>query len=235
MGEPDHDRTAPEGTDVAAAPATLGVLGGTGALGRGIAARAARAGIDVAVGSRDPDRAAAAVAELVEAGGDPQRLHGVANAQAAERDLVVVSLPAGGAVAAVGDLAEQLEGRVLLSAVVPLGFDDDGPHLRDVPTEGSCAAAVAAAAPKARVVAGLQAVSAVNLRDPDRDLPDDVPLCGDDADAVASCAGLVAALGLRPVAAGPLRLAATLEALTPLLIAVNQRHRSHAGVALTGL
>lgn len=238
MATEARDRT--EGGDAAPAtpaerPAEIGILGGTGALGRGIAARASRAGITVRVGSRDAERAVGVVEDLVAAGGDAGRLLGGTNAQAAAADLVVVSLPAAGAVAAVADLADHLEGRIVLSAVVPLGFDDDGPHLRDVPSEGSCAQALAAVVPAARVVAGLQAVSAVTLRDPDATLEDDVPLCGDDEEAVQVVAGLVAALGLRPIAAGPLRLAATLEALTPLLISVNKRHRSHAGIALTGL
>lgn len=227
--------SAAQGTPVGAAPAEIGILGGTGPLGRGIAARAARAGVDVRIGSRDADKAARVVAELIEAGAPAERLQGGANQEAAAAPLVVVSLPAAGALAGVTELAARLADRVLLSAVVPLGFDDDGPHLRDVPAEGSMAEALAAAAPTARVVAGLQAVSAVSLRDPAADLADDVPLCADDHEALADAAGLVTALGLRPVAAGPLRLSRTLEALTPLLISVNQRHGSHAGIALTGL
>jgi 8-hydroxy-5-deazaflavin:NADPH oxidoreductase len=217
-------------------PAHVGILGGTGKLGRGLARRWRRAGVSVTLGSRDGDRAARTAADLVaEFPTSGATLTGASNAVAAAAPLVVAAIPFAHARDTVADVAEPLAGRVLLSAVSPLAFDDAGPHPTAVEGASSAAALLAGAAPDARVVAGLHTVSSASLSATDRELDDHVLMCGDDDDALAEAAAAVAALGVRPVVAGPLRLAATLEAMTAVLIGVNQRHRVHAGIRLTGL
>lgn len=229
--------TTPEATPVRPCPSEVGVLGGTGKLGRGLVLRLALAGVTVRLGSRDADRAAARAEELgaklpAEAAA---RLQGVSNEDAARAPLVIVAVPAEGALQLLGGLHDALRDAVVLSTVVPLAFDGAGPHLEVAPDGRSFAEQLADVLPEPRIVAGLHAVSSATLGRVERELVDDVLLCGDDEDAVATAAGVVETLGLRPVAAGPLRLARSLEALTPLLIAVNQRHGVHAGVALTGV
>lgn len=225
-----------ESVAAARRPEEIGILGGTGALGRATAARAAAAGVRVLLGSRDAEKAARVAADLGERLGTEAaaRVRGVANAEAATAPLVVVSLPAAGAVGTVADLADALVGRTVVSAVVPLGFDGEGPHLRDVPVAGSVTQALAEVLPRSHVTAALHGVSAVTLADLDRAMPDHVPVVGDDPEALAETAALVEALGLRAVTVRGVRLAASVEALTPLLIAVNQQHGGHAGIALTG-
>lgn len=215
---------------------TIGVLGGTGKLGRGLALRWARAGVPVVLGSRDAQRAAAAADQVRDALGHDAPVTGAGNVEAAALELVVAAVPAAGATELIGGLAEPLAGKVLLSAISPLRFDDDGPAPDPAPDGTSAAEALASAAPQATVVAGLHTVSSAVLGDLDHDVAEDTLLCGDDDEALERARSALTAIdGLRPVTVGPLRLARTLEGLTAVLIATNRRHRVHAGVQVTGL
>jgi 8-hydroxy-5-deazaflavin:NADPH oxidoreductase len=217
--------------------ADVGVLGGTGKLGSGLALRWATAGLTVTIGSRDParaaDRAAELAADLPEGAG---RIDGGSNADAAAAPVVIAAIPTEGAGDLVGPLGAQLAGNVLVSTLAPLDFDGDGPRPGNVEV-GSAAELLAAAAPSARIVAGFHTVSAAGLGNLADDLDEDVLLCGDDDDALAAVARLVDdhLPGARAVTVGPLRLASVLEGMTALLISTNKRHRVHAGVRVTGL
>lgn len=217
---------------------TVAILGGTGGLGKGLAARWARAGLEVIVGSRSADRAARAAADLVELVGEEAagRLRGAGNLDAAaSADVTVVSVPFEGLDEALAPLAGTLAGRIVVSVVNPLGFDADGPFPIPV-AEGSAARAVAARLPGARLAAAFHSVSSVELQRLDRAMDDDVPVVGDDDEAVAVTVDLAGRIdGVRAFPAGPLRLAAPLEALTPVLISVNKRHRSHVGLRFSRL
>lgn len=218
-------------------PSRVAVLGGTGKLGGGLARRWAAAGVAVTVGSRDADRARARATEI---GSDLPRdaaaVTGATNPDAiAGADLVVLAVPFDGAAALVADLADALAGALVVSAVNPLGFDRLGPYPGEVDGAGSAAELLAAAAPDARWTAALHSVSSVTLSDLDAPLEDDVLVVGDDDGDVDRAVAAIAALGVRALPAGPLRLAGTLEAFTAVLISVNKRHRAHAGVRLSGL
>lgn len=217
---------------------SIGILGGTGKLGAGLALRWAAAGLPVTIGSRDPERAVTVAAELrADLPPGSASLEGAGNAVAAGHPVVVAAIPTGGADELVAGLADQLAGKVLVSALSPLAFDERGPRPGTVEGAGSAAELLAAAAPDAAVVAGFHTVSAVTLRRADEPLDEDVLLCGDDDEAMAAVAMLVDEHldGARAVHCGPLRLAATLESLTAVLISVNKRHRSHAGLRVTRL
>ncbi len=212
---------------------SVGVLGGTGPLGGGLAQRLARAGYHVTVGSRDAARGQEAAEELSREAG-VSTLRGGGNADAAGADVVIVAVPFGGLRATVGEVADALDGKVVVCAVNHLGFDG-GPHAVDV-EEGSSAALVAALAPGARVTAAFNTVAAKELGALHEPVHGDVPVVGDDDEARRiTCALADAIEGLRGVDAGPLAHAHTLEALCALLISVNTRHRTTAGIAVTGL
>jgi 8-hydroxy-5-deazaflavin:NADPH oxidoreductase len=220
-----------------ATPDRIGILGGTGKLGAGLARRWAAAGIPVVIGSRDPDRAEARAQELRrDIPVDAAELSGASNLAAASAPLVVAAVPAEGAEELVADLAGTLAERILVSAISPLAFDASGPRPAPLADGRSAAELVAELAPAARVVAGLHTVSSVGLSDLAHPLDEDVLLATDDdaaGDVVAAAIGHLS--GARPVRAGPLRLAGTLEALTAVLISINKRHRVHAGFRVTGL
>ncbi|MFA9429370.1 NADPH-dependent F420 reductase [Egicoccus sp. AB-alg2] len=214
----------------------VGIVGGTGALGRGLARRWLVAGVDVRLGSRDASRGQAAAdelrAELPDAAG---QVVGVDNLGACEAPVVVLAVPYEGLDAVLEPLAPAVEGRIVVSAVNPLAFDAHGPYNEPV-AEGSVAQACAARLPGARMTAAFHSVSSTALKRLDTPLEDDVPVFGDDTEAVDAVATLANRIdGVRSYPAGALRLAAPLEGLTAVIIAVNKRHKAHVGLRLSRL
>ena len=215
---------------------TVGIVGGTGPHGRGIALRLRRAGFDVLLGSRDAERAGTVVAELPEDAGASGSIVGVANEEAAARGgVVVVTTPWDGLEGLAPTIGDHVAGKTVVCCANPLRFEGGGP----VPVaveDGSAAQLLQRVCPTARVVSGFQNVSAVKLGKLDVELEGDVLLHGDDADAVEEAAVLVDAIdGLRALRAGPLRLSRIAEDLTVLLISINKRYRTNASVSITGI
>jgi NADPH-dependent F420 reductase len=216
---------------------TVGILGGTGDQGRGLAYRFARAGLRVRVGSRSAERGEHAAAEVAGLpGGDHGLIAGGDNPFACGADVVVVAVPWDGHAATLASLAPLLADKIVVDCVNPLGFDSHGPFLLDVP-EGSAAQQAAALLPESRVCAAFHHISASLLADPQVDRVElDVLVLGDDREAVAvvqALAGRIA--GARGVAAGRLRNARQVEGLTANLIAINRRYKAHAGLRITDL
>jgi NADPH-dependent F420 reductase len=213
----------------------IGVLGGTGPAGQGVASRFATAGHHVVLGSREQSRAQATVDELRAGWGERLgALTAGANADAAAQDLVVVATVWDAAVPTTRYLAGYLDGKVVVS--IANALERHGREFRPVlPEEGSIAAAVQAAAPGARVVAALQHVPAAALRDLDRELDGDVLVAGDDDDARTVVADLVEDIpGLRALDAGTLANAVGIEAFAAALLTVNLRHKGEATLRLGG-
>jgi NADPH-dependent F420 reductase len=211
----------------------VGVLGGTGAQGRGLAFRLARAGHRVLLGSRDASRAMDAAAGVRALG--VTTVEGTDNARCAvEAHVVVVAVPWDGHRALLESLAPQLSGKVVVDCVNPLGFDSNGAFALDVP-DGSACQQAAALLPGSRVVGAFHHVSSVLLLDPAVDAVDtDVLVVGDDRDATDLVQALASRIaGMRGLYAGRLRNAGQVEALTANLISVNRRYKAHAGVRLT--
>jgi len=213
---------------------TVAVLGGTGALGRGLALRLARAGRAVVVGSRTAQRGEEVAAEFRAAIGPGTRIDGARNEEAAAAaEIVLLATPWEPSGEALTGLASTLAGRLVVSCINPLGFDARGPFGLDVP-EGSAAEHVAGLLAGSRVTAAFHHLSAPSLADLDKDLSDeDVLVCGDDPDARAEVVRLAEAVTGRPgIDVGPLRQARQLEPFTAVLIAVNKRYRTRSGLAL---
>jgi NADPH-dependent F420 reductase len=207
----------------------VGILGGTGDQGRGLALRLAMAGLTVTVGSRSAERAVSAAAELG---------HGVAglgNAECAEgADIVIVAVPWDGHADLLRDMRPHLAGKTVIDCVNPLGFDKQGAFALTVP-EGSAAEQAASILSESSVVAAFHHVSAVLLLDPSYDTIDtDILVLGDDRAATDAVERLIALIpGMRGVFAGRLRNAHQVEALTANLISVNRRYKAHAGIRVT--
>jgi 8-hydroxy-5-deazaflavin:NADPH oxidoreductase len=214
----------------------IAVVGGTGPQGKGLAYRWARHGHRVVLGSRSADRAQATAHEIADRVPDA-RVSGTTNAEAAAgADVVVLAVPYDGHDALVASLADQLSGKVVISCVNPLGFDEAGPYALDVPA-GSAAEAAAALVPDARVVGAFHHVSAVPLWKKEEYLDhEDVLVCGDDADAKAVAVELARAVTSRAgVDAGRLRIARQLEPWTAVLISINKRYKVRSGTRISGL
>ena len=218
---------------------TVPVIGGTGALGFGLALRLARAGVPVVIGSRDAGRAAEAANRIREQVSDAE-VDGLENPEAAGRgEVVLLCVPFRAQSENLTNLKGALrDGQVLVDATVPLAAAVSGraTRLLGVP-QGSAAEQAREMAPAGvEVVSAFHSVSAHTLRDLEHELDEDVLVAGDSAEAKRRVAELTARIpGLRPVDCGRLEIARLIEGLTPLIISVNRRYRAHAGVRLTGL
>jgi 8-hydroxy-5-deazaflavin:NADPH oxidoreductase len=222
---------APPETAAEAARLAVGILGGTGDQGRGLARRLAMAGNRVIIGSRDPGRAAAAAASV----GSAPRVAGAANEEAARAaDLVIAAVPWEGHSDLLARLAGTLEGKIVVDCVNPLGFDARGCYPVGVP-EGSAAEQAAAVLPGSTVVGAFHHVSATLLLDPEvAELDQDVLVLGDDRHATDLVQALAERIpGVRGVYAGRLRACGPVEGLTANLVAVNRRYKAHAGLRVT--
>ena len=207
----------------------VGVLGGTGEQGRGLAVRLAASGQSVVIGSRSVERARAAAAEI---GAGVTGADNAACARAA--DVVIVAVPYDGHAALLESLVTELAGKLVVDCVNPLGFDKQGAFPLTV-DEGSAAQQAASLLPGARVVGAFHHVSAVLLLDESVvEVDTDVLVVGDDREAtdiVQALAGRIP--GMRGLYAGRLRNAGQVEAMTANLISMNRRYKAHAGLRVT--
>ncbi|MDB5855798.1 MAG: NADPH-dependent reductase [Herminiimonas sp.] len=226
---------------------TIAVLGGTGAEGSGLALRWARAGHRIILGSRNPEKAAATVAELNKAlatgmvsgivgGSGSGTVIWQDNKSAAEQaDIVMLTVPYAAQRATVEEVASALSGKILIDATVPLV----PPKVNRVqmPEGGSAVAAIQhLLGTSVRVVSAFQNVSAHHLKDLSHAVDCDVLICGDDPEAREVVVGLAADLGLRGIHAGPICNSAAVEAMTSVLISINMRYKTSAtGIRVTGV
>ena len=224
------ESSAGGGPDVAGL--VIGVLGGTGDEGRGLARRLSMAGHRVIIGSRKAERAAAAAAEL---GGG--LLSGAENRDAAAAaDVAIVAVPWDGHRDLLVALAEPLSGKIVIDIVNPMGFDSRGAYPLRVP-EGSAAEQAAVVLPDSTIVGAFHHVPHGLLLDPAVATIDmDVLVLGD----VRAATDLVIALaceipGMRGIYGGRLRNCGQVEALTANLVSINRRYHAHAGIRITGV
>ena len=245
MDPPPHVPTSSEspigrGTiHCARVAAPVCIVGGTGALGFGLAARLGRAGVPVVIGSRDEGRALEAAKRAREA--VPVGSFTGAQNTAAVRDakVVILSVPFRNQSENLTHLKTALaDGQLLVDATVPLAAAISGKATRTLGVwQGSAAQQAREMAPAGvRVVSAFHTVSAAHLTDLDYELNEDVLICGDRAEDKAELTELVQRIdGLRPVDCGPLEMARITEQLTALMISINVRNKTHAGIKITGL
>jgi len=216
----------------------IGIVGGTGDLGRGLALRLAKAGHAVLVGSRKPEQAVEAAealtAELASRGVAHQPIEGLDNVSAAERgDIVFVTVPFGAHTPTLESIKDAVQGKVLVDVTVPLV----PPRVARVqlPPEGSAGMiAQTLLGEEVQVVSALQNVAAAHLQ-ADMDIPCDVLVSGNEKTARQSVIDLIEAMGMRGFHAGLIHNAAAAEALTSVLININKQYKTHAGLRLTGI
>ncbi|MBM3958614.1 MAG: NADPH-dependent F420 reductase [SAR202 cluster bacterium] len=211
----------------------IGIIGGTGPEGRGLAVRWAAAGHHVVLGSRDAARASDAASRL---GGAEGSVKGATNLEAARiSDVVVLSVPFGAQTAVLTELSPQISGKIALSVVAPLAFVAGRARFAPPPT-GSAAEDARLQVPAARWAAGFHTLPAGDLLRAGDPVDADVLLCGDDADAKRAAMTLAGDIrGVRAIDAGSLESARYLEAATALLININRIYKSHASFRITGL
>lgn len=217
----------------------VAIIGASGALGFGLTVRLAHAGVPIAIGSRDAERAQETVARaraIVPEG----EISGEENAAAAARaGVVILSVPFRNQSETLKNLRESLSsGQLLIDATVPLAAAVSGRATRMLGVwQGSAAQVAEEMVPEGvKVVSALHTVSAASLTALDHELGQDVLVCGDSREDKRRAAQLLQRIdGLRCVDCGRLEMARIAESLTALMISINARHKTHAGIRITGL
>ena len=233
-GRPFTSSSTRKASPVTSTP-TIGMVGGTGPAGAGLALRFAAAGVPVLLGSRDAARAHTTATDLNARWPLLTPIVGVDNHGACRADIVVLATSADAIVETAASLRDALAGRITV-CMANLLTRTRRSFEAVLPPEGSVAKAVQAAAPEANVVAAYQNLPAAALADLDRELRADVLICGDDAAAVASVFALTSTIaGLEPIDAGALTNAAGVEALTAILLNVNRTLHGEFSVRLVDL
>ena len=213
----------------------IGVLGGTGKEGSGLAYRWALAGHTVVIGSRDAAKAVAGATELTALLGGKATVRGTSNLDAALAEVVVLTVPFAAQLATAESVAAHLAGKILVDVTVPLA----PPKVDRVQLPNGESAVVALQrklGPQVKVVSAFQNVSATHLKIAGHEVDCDVLVCGDDADAREVVIGLAHDAGLRAWHAGVLANSIASEALTSVLIAINKRYKvAGSGLRITGV
>ena len=222
-----------------ALPEPVSIIGASGALGFGLAVRLARAGCAITIGSRDAARAEES-AVRARAAVPQSHVAGLANEDAAARnELVILCVPFRNQSETLHNLREVLRpGQLVVDCTVPLAAGVGGRATRTVGVwQGSAAQQAQEMVPEGvTVVSALHTVSAASLRKLDQALDEDVLVCGDRRADKRRVAALIDAIdGLRCVDCGRLEMARIVESTTALMISVNARYKTHAGIRLTGL
>jgi 8-hydroxy-5-deazaflavin:NADPH oxidoreductase len=214
----------------------IGVLGGTGPAGSGLAARLAASGFDVIIGSRSKYRALEVRDRISERWQERNLpLEAGDNQTAASADIVVVATPWDAAASTVSEVAHELRGKVVISmanALAKVGHE----FQPLVPPRGSVAASVQAAVPRSLVAAAMHHVPAKELGDLSGPVQSDVLVCSDHPTATATTIDIVSKMpDLRPLDAGELSNAAPIEAFAAVLLQVNMKYKTRVAIRFTGL
>ena len=215
----------------------IAIIGGTGPQGQGLALRFAKAGLEVFVGSRDPERAESTVSEVnsrLPTGSS--NIVGMSNIDAirAADEMVIFAVPWSGHNDTLNIIKKELSNKILVDIVVPLSEND--PKKVDMQPEGSATeAAQAILGSEIPVVGALHNVSATTLSNLDWDINCDVLVCGNSLDARKKVIELIKKLNVKAYNVGDAQSARCVEALTPILIRLNISKMvpfSHSGIQI---
>ncbi len=214
----------------------IGILGGTGPAGRGLAARFASVGYETIIGSRSKYRAMEVRDRLLERWPELRGMLDYGdNAAAAQADMIVIATPWDSAASTAQENEAALAGKVVVSMANALvRVNREFQPL--VPPRGSVAAHVQAAVPRCRVVAAFHHLPATELGEIDKPIDSDVLICGDDREGVLLVSEIVSKIpGCRPLDAGELSNATAIEAFTAVLLQLNVRYKTRVAPRLTGI
>ena len=214
---------------------TIGIIGGTGQEGQGLALRFGMAGFPILIGSRTVDKGNKAVEKLLTL--EPRLSICTKDnlSVSKQADIVIISVPFDAHKDTLEPLAVLLAGKIVINVVVPLKFHKGIAfplHLE----EGSAAVQSQILLPESKIVGAFHNVSSHHLMKPSYSVDCDVIVCSDDKDAKAKVCQLAEQIeGIKAIDGGPLANAQFSEQLTALLININKIHRSSAMIRLTGL
>jgi NADPH-dependent F420 reductase len=212
---------------------SIGIIGGTGKEGTGLALRWAAAGYQVIIGSRQSERAVEAANAINKRLGI-DRVIGVINSKAAEQaDICVLTVLQSGHQQAIEGLVNELQGKILVDATSRVDYRD--PHVPQPPSAAQQAQKILGS--HVRVVSAFQNIPASSLaKSPSEPLDAEVLVCSDDLQAAEEVIKLARAAGMRGYYAGELANAIVVEGLTAVLISLNRYYKiRNASVRITGV
>ena len=212
----------------------IGIIGGTGPEGLGLAMRFAKAGDRVFIGSRSKERAEDAARRVKEAVPEA-KVEGLVNDEAVEQaEVVFLTVPWDAHKSTLEGLTEAIGDKVLVDVVVPLLFDRGQPKAILV-EEGSAAQQARAVAREAKVISAFHHLDGTDLQNVERPMQGDVLVCGDHQGAMKKVMALVERIEyVRALEAGGLSNSRYLEEWTVLLLHLNRIHNAHTGVRIVG-
>jgi NADPH-dependent F420 reductase len=212
----------------------IAFVGGTGPAGVGLGARLARAGHEIAVGSRSAERAIEAAATIISLAGAGTVTGGLNEEVVAAADVVFLATRAEAQPEAVRALAGLLEGKIVVSMANPLAVAG-GRAIYEPPAEGSLAEEAQHDAPGARVVSAFHEIRVSRFAKLDREIDSDSIITGDDEAAKEAVMTLCRDAGVRPVDGGPLQNSRYVEAFVAVLVTINFRYKAGVSYRITGL
>jgi NADPH-dependent F420 reductase len=214
----------------------IGIVGGTGPAGLGLATRLASVGYEVTVGSRSAIRSGELVDEVIDAHpGHDLKIQGMTNQQAALSDIVVLATPWDSCAPMASELSPRLRGKLVICMANALARVGNEFHAL-YPPRGSIAADVQAAIPSSRVAMAFQHLPAKELGEIEHPMVGDVLVCADRQEAIGETIEIVQRLpNLRGLDSGSLANAAPVEAFTAVLLQLNRAYKTRASIRITGL
>ena len=213
---------------------TIAIIGGTGPEGKGLAARFAKAGLSVVIGSRSAERGEEAAKEIRDAAGGS--VSGATNADAAmSADTILITVPFSGLEDTLPPLAGAIGTKIVVSTVVPLEFSGGRASIMQT-DDGSAAEQIARLLPEARVVGAFQNLAAHKLFDVSHQMEGDVIVTADDNEAKREVMALAERIeGIRGVNGGRLSASRFVEGITALLVGINRAYKTEAAVKIVGV
>lgn len=212
----------------------IGILGGTGKAGKGLAARLAQANYKVIIGSRSIERAEAEADELNKKWS--LNLKAGENSLAAEADIVIVATTPESAIETVRNYSSQMRNKIVISMCNKLQRTPEGYFLPAIENEGSIATHIQKELPESQVAATFHHLPATELNRLATPLKNHILVCTDFAAALKTTSEIIESIkNLQPLNAGPLANSASLEAFTSTLLNLSKIYKANASIEITGL
>ncbi|MGH7884791.1 MAG: NADPH-dependent F420 reductase [Thermodesulfobacteriota bacterium] len=213
----------------------ISLLGGTGDIAEGLVLRWSKAGHEIYIGSRSEEKAKGIASEYIEklkALNIEPRIHGMENPEAARHsEIIIISIPPEYAASTIKACSESITDQIVVTPVVSMKKEGKT-FLYNPPAQGSSAAEIMEVLPPtAKLVSAYHNLPATELANIDEELNYDVVICGDDEVAKEVVTKLTEEMkNLRVLDAGPLEVSPMIEAITPLIVSLNIRHKKHYSI-----
>ena len=217
----------------------IALLGGTGDIAEGLVLRWSKAGHEIFIGSRSDEKAKSIASEYIEKLSDlgiESKISGMPNADASRAaEVVIISIPPEYAASTVSQIKDSFTDQIVVTPVVSMERQKDKSFIFNPPPQGSSALEIKEVLPEtARLVSAYHNLPAKELSKVEENLDYDVVICGDDDEAKQVVKRLTEDMPtMRVLDAGPLKLSSMIEAITPLIVNLNVRYKSHFSVKFT--